>query len=221
MLGDGCCGKTSVIMRFNNTYSGYTDPTVFDDYNLEVLIQDKSYLLNVADTSGQEDYDRLRPLSYPRTDIILIFFSVAALHSFENVKSKWYPDLRKYKLNSPIILVGTKIDLRDDKDTLAKIGNKIITTAQGQQLAKQIGAVKYLECSNVTGQGVQEIFESVVSCLEQHNLKPSNENEARSFSLFNFLTRTTGTFTHKRVGPQVEDEPDPKLKSLSSPYDSL
>jgi GTPase SAR1 family protein len=39
-------------------------------------------------TTGQEDYDRLRPLSYPQTDVFLVCFSVVSPSSFENVKEK-------------------------------------------------------------------------------------------------------------------------------------
>jgi len=49
-------------------------------------IGDEPYTLGLFDTAGQEDYDRLRPLSYPQTDVFLICFSVNSPASFENVK---------------------------------------------------------------------------------------------------------------------------------------
>lgn len=56
-------------------------------------IGDEPYTLGLFDTAGQEDYDRLRPLSYPQTDVFLICFSVNSPASFENVKvcsALWY-----------------------------------------------------------------------------------------------------------------------------------
>lgn len=62
--------------------------------------------LGLWDTAGQEDYDRLRPLSYPQTDVFLICYSVASPSSFENVTSKWYPEIKHHCPDAPIILVG-------------------------------------------------------------------------------------------------------------------
>lgn len=73
---------------------------------------------------GQEDYDRLRPLSYPQTDVFLICFSLVNPASFENVRAKWYPEVRHHCPSTPIILVGTKLDLRDDKNTIEKLRDK-------------------------------------------------------------------------------------------------
>jgi hypothetical protein len=69
-------------------------PTVFDNYAVTVMIGDDPYTLGLFDTAGQEDYDRLRPLSYPQTDVFLVCFSVTSPASFENVKEKWFPEVR-------------------------------------------------------------------------------------------------------------------------------
>jgi len=58
------------------------------------MIGDDPYTLGLFDTAGQEDYDRLRPLSYPQTDVFLVCFSVTSPASFENVKEKWFPEVR-------------------------------------------------------------------------------------------------------------------------------
>lgn len=69
-------------------------------------------LLHLWDTAGQEEYDRLRPLSYPRSDVIFLCFSTISPVSWESVKTKWWPEVHHYIPNVPYILVGTKIDLR-------------------------------------------------------------------------------------------------------------
>ena len=61
---------------------------VFDNYAVTVMIGGDPYTLGLFDTAGQEDYDRLRPLSYPQTDVFLVCFSVVSPASFENVKEK-------------------------------------------------------------------------------------------------------------------------------------
>jgi len=67
------------------------------------------------------DYDRLRPLSYPQTDVFLICYSVVNPASFDNVRAKWSPEIKHNSPGIPIVLVGTKLDLRDDKHTIEKL----------------------------------------------------------------------------------------------------
>jgi Ras-related C3 botulinum toxin substrate 1 len=116
--------------------------------------------LGLWDTAGQEDYDRLRPLSYPQTDVFLICFSVVSPSSFENVTSKWCPEIKHHCADAPILLVGTKIDLREDKEALqalAESGQSPIKREQGQKLSNKIRAVKYLECSALTQRGLKQV----------------------------------------------------------------
>lgn len=61
---------------------------MFDNYAVTVMIGGEPYTLGLFDTAGQEDYDRLRPLSYPQTDVFLVCFSVVSPSSFENVREK-------------------------------------------------------------------------------------------------------------------------------------
>lgn len=81
-------------------------PSSFDNYSAPMTVDTIQVSLGLWDTAGQEDYDRLRPLSYPQTDVFLICFSVASPSSFENVTSKWYPEIKHHCPDAPIILVG-------------------------------------------------------------------------------------------------------------------
>nr|XP_029153247.1 rac-like GTP-binding protein ARAC5 [Arachis hypogaea] len=91
--------------------------------------------------------------NFQAADVFLLAFSLISRASYENVAKKWIPELRHYAPGVPIILVGTKLDLRDDKQFfLDHPGAAPITTVQGEELRKLIGAPVYIKCSSKTQQ---------------------------------------------------------------------
>jgi small GTP-binding protein len=115
LVGDGGVGKTSLLVAYETgTFMQGYFPTTFDEMFINVMVDSKEVNLGLHDTSGLEDYDRLRLLSYPMTDVFLVFFSVMSPFSYKNVSWKWIPELRHHAPNAPVILVGTKTDLRED-----------------------------------------------------------------------------------------------------------
>lgn len=169
VVGDGAVGKTCMLISYTtNAFPGQYIPTVFDNYSANVMVENKVINLGLWDTAGQEDYDRLRPLSYPQTDVFLICFSVVSPPSFENARNKWNMEIAHLCPTIPKLLVGTKTDLRADAGTTARLANmrmQPILADQGEQLAWEIGATKYLECSAFTQQGLKEVFDEAISVV--------------------------------------------------------
>ncbi|KAI8545518.1 hypothetical protein RHMOL_Rhmol07G0045900 [Rhododendron molle] len=198
-VGDGAVGKTCLLISYtSNTFPTDYVPTVFDNFSANVMVDGQTVNLGLWDTAGQEDYNRLRPLSYRGADVFLLAFSVISMPSFENISKKWVPELRHYAPLVPIVLVGTKMgnyafilldfiasvnicdgwclllfnevskDLREDKQfQMDYPGACTISTAQGEELKKQIGAVAYLECSSKTQQNVKAVFDAAIKVVLQ------------------------------------------------------
>jgi len=166
VVGDGTVGKTCMLISYTtDSFPGEYVPTVFDNYSAPMVCDSIPVSLGLWDTAGQEDYDRLRPLSYPQTDVFLICFSVVSPSSFENVTSKWYPEIKHHCPDAPVLLIGTKMDLREDRETLAALSEQGLAPMkreQGLKLASEIRAVKYLECSALTQRGLKQVFDEAV-----------------------------------------------------------
>ena len=100
--------------------------------------------------------------------MFLICFSLTSPASYENVRAKWYPEVNHHCPNAPVILVGTKLDLRDDKETIEKLREKKLTpisSNQGLQMVKEIQGVKFLECSALTQKGLKQVFDEAIRAV--------------------------------------------------------
>ncbi|KAK4574576.1 RHO4 protein [Recurvomyces mirabilis] len=167
VVGDGGCGKTCLLISYSQGYfpEKYV-PTVFENYitQVEHKPSGKGVELALWDTAGQEEYDRLRPLSYPETDLLFVCFAIDCPNSLENVLDKWYPEVLHFCPTTPIILCGLKSDLRHKRQCIELLktqGLTPVTQAQGKTVAQKMGAL-YMECSSKEMSGVHEIFDTAI-----------------------------------------------------------
>ncbi|KAJ3043973.1 GTP-binding protein Rho1 [Rhizophlyctis rosea] len=156
-VGDGATGKTSMLGWYaEGMFLQEYVPTVFQNTVVGMQLDGSPMELALWDTAGQEEYSRLRPLSYNDADVFMVCFSIECRDSLDNVVSQWIPELRHHAPHIPILLVGLKADLRDNYSRQ----HKVIQKKEGMALADSINAARYVECSAKTGIGVAEAVEA-------------------------------------------------------------
>ncbi|XP_028679989.1 rho-related GTP-binding protein RhoF [Erpetoichthys calabaricus] len=179
IVGDGGCGKTSLLMVYaKGDFPEKYAPSVFEKYVTKIKVGSKEINLNLYDTAGQEDYDRLRPLSYQNANLVMVCYDVTNPTSFDNILIKWYPEVNHFCRGVPVILIGCKTDLRKDKERLRKLKTleqEPITYLQGEETRKKISAEMYLECSAKFRENVEDIFQEATKTA-LYVLKKSKNN---------------------------------------------
>lgn len=157
-------------------------PAIFDPSCTRIELDGKTLQLELSDIAGYWEFDKMRPNTYPGKDVFVICFSIVDRESFEHVKTKWILEIIHHYGKDripPVILVGNKMDLRDDKTTLENLAEKKqtpVTKEEGIALAEKIGAELYLENSSLTMKGVNEVFPEVARVLLFPNNSKRKEN---------------------------------------------
>ena len=208
-VGDGAVGKTCTIVRYTTKqFPGECIPTAYENCygSVTVLVGGKPIQLGLWDTGGAEDYDRIRSLSYPQTDVFLVAYSVVSHSSFENIKQKWIPEIRRHCPNVPMVLVGMKTDLRDDKDTIERLKRsqkRPITYEMGFKQAKALGFKKFCECSALTGKGLKDVFDAAI-ILGLEESKTNIWSDHKSLTLVQeLLLETTSTRRAFQISEEI------------------
>ncbi|KAJ9124958.1 hypothetical protein QFC24_002890 [Naganishia onofrii] len=108
-------------------------PTVFDNFVADIQLDGKPVQLALWDTAGQEEYERLRPMSYAKAHVILIAFAVDTPDSLDNVANKWIEEVRSIcGPHVPVLLVGCKTDIREKaRQSGHYIPDNFVETAEG------------------------------------------------------------------------------------------
>ena len=190
VMGTQNSGKTEMIRHFvygerlnvfgesmnDQRHFSIDDEDVFsthieiDGEEFHLLLKDaKNLLLEIFDFSYRYFGSNKILKSYNGVDAVILVFSVVEPDSFNVVTKSVFPrnqtfdDVPEYPI--PIFLIGNQTDLRKDPKTLtnlAKQGKRPITYEMGEQLAREINADKYLECSSSDGNGITDTFEEIV-----------------------------------------------------------
>ncbi|MCI4383867.1 hypothetical protein PGIGA_G00031650 [Pangasianodon gigas] len=107
-------------------------------------------------------YDNVRPLAYPDSDAVLICFDISRPETLDNVLKKWQGETQEYCPSAKVVLVGCKLDMRTDLNTLRELSKLRlipVTHEQGTSLARQIGAAAYAECTSKNSEdSVRDVF---------------------------------------------------------------
>lgn len=179
LLGDGACGKTSLLNVFTRGYFPQVyEPTVFENYVHDIYVDNTHIELSLWDTAGQEEFDRLRSLSYSDTHTIMLCFSVDSRDSLENVESKWVGEIADNCQGVKLVLVALKCDLREtagDEEEGPEKNVNFIQYPEGLAVAERIRALRYLECSAKMNRGVNEAFTEAARVALSSNAKGASE----------------------------------------------
>lgn len=163
-VGDGAVGKTCMLLVFKgDKFPEDYEPTIFENHHEMRTFQKKTYCLHLWDTAGQEEYDRLRPMSYANCDVVLICFALNNPETLKNVTDKWMLEINEFCPKAAIVLVGTKADLWKQNEEGA------ITQEQIDNVAKQIKAFKSITCSAKENQHVGDVFDMAIAAVLQKN----------------------------------------------------
>eukprot|EP01125_Pyxidicula_operculata_P021589 TRINITY_DN839_c0_g1_i2.p1 TRINITY_DN839_c0_g1~~TRINITY_DN839_c0_g1_i2.p1 ORF type:complete len:213 (-),score=21.42 TRINITY_DN839_c0_g1_i2:120-758(-) len=148
LIGDAACGKTSFAVAASGECASLDAHGPI--YSTEIKIKNKMQSIDFIDTSGQDENQRQRVSNYMGADLFILVFSIISPFSFDNIKSKWFPEIFRYNPNVPVLLIGTKVDLRSDEEALERLFKRKlapISYQQGISMSREIGAMGYVECN--------------------------------------------------------------------------
>lgn len=175
VVGDGAVGKTCLLIsyvqrRFPTDYV----PTVFENYVTRIQgPQNKIIELALWDTAGQEEYSRLRPLSYSEVDILLVCYAANNPTSLQNVDDLWFPEVTHFCPDVPIMLVGLKSDLYANDDT-----SNLVDPREAESLALKLGAFSHIQCSAKTRNNVELVFTTAMDTALHDTLYEPKDNSS-------------------------------------------
>jgi len=163
VVGDTSVGKTSLLISYTtNSFPGEHVPTVFDNYSANAIVDEEPITLGLWDTAGSSEYNELRPLSYPGTDAFIVCYSIIDPNSLKCVSTKWVPEIQEHCPGVPIILVGTKLDLRNKPETQPE---GVVSLKDAEDMTKQIKAVTLIECSALTQERLPDVFQQTIRAV--------------------------------------------------------
>ncbi|KAI1352191.1 P-loop containing nucleoside triphosphate hydrolase protein [Xylaria sp. FL0043] len=168
-VGDAGCRKSSVLLRFyRDTFAEHYTPTHYELFHKVVAVDEQDTDIELWDTAGDVTLEQLGRLSYLAWDAVFLCFSVNSMRSFNSARTQWITQIRRYTRDAPLILVGTKTDERVGVSLWAPLYPNLetrVTATEGTITATEIGAIRYVECSAKTSQGIIGVFEEGVRAV--------------------------------------------------------
>lgn len=142
-------GKTSLIKTHTEgEFPSSIIGEVVERKHTNILIDGNNVELDIFDTNEDFGYDRIRPLSYPNTDVVMICFDLSNKGSFDRVFERWYPEIKHHLPNIPIVLCGTKSD----------ITKRVVFQKDIDGALSSIPGSEYVETSSKGNDGMDEAF---------------------------------------------------------------
>jgi small GTP-binding protein len=149
------CLSSSPRVLTGHPFSQLYTPTVLDDGDLHVTIDGID--VAVVSTSGDEDYDRLRPLAYPDADAVLVCFALdKGAAAAASVTTRWMPEVRHLLPATPVILVGTRSDLGLSKESAER----------GRLLVWSVNAEAFVEISAANRTGMEDLRRALTATFD-------------------------------------------------------
>ena len=177
-LGDNNSGKTCLLLQLcysSNNLSRKQVESFTSAYKANIDVNGKIYQLELWDTESQKERKSARQTNYPETDVFCLCFSIADVESFRNVERKWYKEVKEYEPNAPIVLLGTKLDLRDEVKKRGKEeGGHMVSYKEAKKMGKKINAIKYIECSALKQRGHIDVLNEAVRAVAIKSKKKGN-----------------------------------------------
>ncbi|OAG30767.1 Ras -like protein family, member A [Nematocida displodere] len=178
VIGDGACGKTCLLEVYKSgKFPEDYIPTIVDNFVMKEKVGGEEVVLTLWDTSGQDEYDALRPLSYSNSDLILICYSIEKKEMLSNIEEKWLSEIQNLCKNVPYFLIGLKSDIRDSAP--AEKASSYVSTKEGKELADKIGAKHFIECSALTRKNVNETFTEIGQFIKDHGKSATPKSRLR------------------------------------------
>lgn len=175
MVGDSSCGKTSLVLRFDqNVFSTKFVTTIGVDYRDKVVkIENTPMRLQLWDTAGQERFRSLTSNFFGRADGFVLCYDLTNRPSFDHVIG-WMRDIKtKAPPDCDIVLCGNKSDLDQDR---------VVSTEEGMQLADEYG-VQYFETSALTGANVESMFINLSTTIKRRRIDVGGSGKS-SFGIY-------------------------------------
>ena len=196
IVGDGGCGKTAVVVRFSKGFfKEKYKLTIGVEFAVKNLTLNNNVVkLQIWDTGGQERFQYVRPLYYKGAMGCIILFDLTNRASFEHIP-KWIEEVEKEAGKIPMLLVGNKLDLKDQRQ---------VPREEAEQMADELG-MKYIESSAKTGNGVRDVFGALAYLMMGEDIPPEFLEEGDSSA----YTPTEEPKKQKSIPP-----PPPPARSL-------